>query len=120
MKTVLLAGAGSFAGGILRYLISRAIPFSHGVFPYATCLINVAGAFGIGLLYGLASRNATIHSWLPFAGAGVLGGFTTFSAFSFETVTLFREGNYALSVAYVSASLIGGLVATHAGIKIAG
>ncbi len=113
----MLIGAGSFAGGIFRYLIS--FPFlqkyPHG-FPWGTFLVNITGCLCIGLLYGLADRYALPKEWRLFLATGLLGGFTTFSAFSNETVTLFQNGQHGYAVLYVISSVIVGLGATGIGV----
>ena len=86
MKALLLVGAGGFAGSALRYLISRLmLPWvvSSG-FPFSTLTVNVAGSLLIGALMGLGLSDG----WALLCIVGFCGGFTTFSTFSLETVTL--------------------------------
>lgn len=119
MKLILLIGAGSFAGGILRYLISVFIQNkTHGSFPYGTLLVNIIGCFLIGIVFSLfESRN--IHEPLRlFLAVGILGGFTTFSTFSLDTLTLFRSGDIAPAFGYIALSVLGSLAATFLGIFI--
>ena len=116
MKIILAIGAGSFIGGVLRYLVSKAVQsrFILG-FPFGTLTVNVIGCFLIGLLYGLTDRGAVTPEWRLFLATGILGGFTTFSAFSMETVMLFREGQPGLALVYVVASVCIGIAGTFAG-----
>ena len=119
LKILLIIGMGSFCGGALRYLVS--FPFLHKYphgFPWGTLLVNVIGCFCIGLLYGYAERWAFPKEWRLFLATGVLGGFTTFSAFSNETVTLFNNGQYGYAITYVLASVLIGLALTFLGVYI--
>jgi fluoride exporter len=119
LKILLLVGTGSFIGGILRYLISTPLLHRHPHgFPWGTLLVNVAGCFCIGLLYGYAERWPFPKEWRMFLATGILGGFTTFSTFSNETVTLINNGNYASASVYVIMSVIIGIAATFLGIFI--
>ena len=119
LKILLLVGAGSFIGGILRYLVS--IPFLHKYphgFPWGTLIVNILGCLAIGILYGYAERWHFPKEWRLFLATGILGGFTTFSSFSNETVTLFNNGNYAYATVYVIASVVIGLGATFLGLYL--
>ncbi|EEH63924.1 protein CrcB [Gleimia coleocanis DSM 15436] len=111
----LAVGAGGFIGAALRYLISVSIPYRGG-FPWATFGINMLGTFllaffaqvlvvrwGLGETASLALR------------VGLCGGFTTFSTFSLETLTLVENGQWGTAVIYVTVSIIFGLVAAIAG-----
>jgi CrcB protein len=115
-KILLLIGTGSFIGGILRYLIS--FPLLHKYpngFPWGTLLVNILGCLLIGILYGYAERWNFPKEWRLFLATGILGGFTTFSTFSNETVTLFNNGYYFYAISYVISSVIGGIAATFLG-----
>jgi CrcB protein len=119
-KIFLLIGAGSFIGGGLRYLLSFPLlhKYPHG-FPWGTFLVNILGCLLIGFLYGCSERYAVPKEWRLFLATGVLGGFTTFSAFSNETVTLFNNGQYAYAVSYVLSSVLIGVTATFLGLLAA-
>ncbi len=116
MKIILAIGAGSFLGGILRYFVAKAVQsrFLLG-FPFGTLTVNLVGCLLIGMLYGLTDRGTVAAEWRLFLATGVLGGFTTFSAFSMETVMLFREGEPAYAIAYVIGSVGLGIAGTFAG-----
>lgn len=90
LKTILYIGAGSFAGGIMRYLLTRAIQhYSTSAFPLGTMIVNITGCFLIGILYGLFERNFINSTDLRlFLTVGVCGGFTTFSTFVHDNYTL--------------------------------
>lgn len=104
---ILLIGLGGGAGAILRYALATAVQgAAGGPFPLGTLLVNVLGCFGIGVLEGLAEARAFGN---PEARAllvvGVLGGFTTFSAFANETVLAAKDGGAGVAAANVLASL---------------
>jgi fluoride exporter len=80
--------------------------------------VNLIGSFAMGLLASwLARQGGSGEGWRLFLGVGVLGGFTTFSAFSLEIVTLAQRGAIGMAALYISASLAGGLVALLLGLK---
>jgi CrcB protein len=117
LQILLLIGTGSFIGGILRYLLSY--PFLHRYphgFPWGTLLVNILGCLVIGMLYGYAERWYFPKEWRLFLATGLLGGFTTFSAFSNETITLFQNGQTFSAIAYVASSVLLGLTATFLGL----
>jgi len=119
MKIILAIGAGSFIGGISRYLISLLIQNRiFTTFPFGTLSVNILGCFLIGIVFGFSDRGNMSQEWRLFLATGVLGGFTTFSAFSNETVGMMRDGQLWYASAYVLASVGLGLVATFLGIII--
>ena len=111
-QKVLAVGAGGFIGAVLRYLISLAVSTGTGVFPWATLGINVAGCLAIGLVYPAVLEREVL---LVFLVPGILGGFTTFSAFGHETHALAQRGAYGLAAVYVGASVVLGLGAVWLG-----
>ncbi|MDH7454553.1 fluoride efflux transporter CrcB [Luteimonas composti] len=118
-----LVAAGGAAGSLARYLLSAWTmqPPAAQKFPLGTLLVNLAGCLGAGLLAGLAERQA---GWLDeelrlLLFVGVLGGFTTFSAFGLETVQLLRRGEWLLAGGYVGASVLLGLGLIALGIRLA-
>jgi len=119
MKILLVIGAGSFVGGIGRYLASQLIQERfYSSFPYGTMSVNIIGCFLIGLLFGFAEKASVPQEWRLFLVTGMLGGFTTFSAFSQETFSLLRDGQLAQAFAYAAISVIIGLVATFVGFSL--
>ena len=112
MTKLLLAGAGGFLGSVLRYGISLLMVPWTVKFPWATLSINVLGCFLIGLLVPLVEGKP---EWLVFVVPGVLGGFTTFSAFGHETHKLVQAGTPLLAGVYVLASVGAGLAAVWLG-----
>ena len=119
MKLVLLVGVGSFIGGTLRYLATQFIQNKFlSSFPYGTLGVNIAGCFLIGLVFGLSEKTNLGAEWRLFLAAGFCGGFTTFSAFSNETLALLRDGQFWSAAVYVIASVFFGLLATFTGISL--
>ena len=120
IKTLLVVGAGSFIGGVGRYLISQCIQTKRvGAFPYGTLTVNVIGCFLIGIVFGISSKGNFNPTWQLFLTTGILGGFTTFSAFSMETVNLMRTGQAGSAMVYVTLSLVVGVFATFVGFSLA-
>jgi len=102
MKLSLLIGIGSFIGGTSRYLLSLLIQAkTTSPFPLHTLIINIIGCFLIRIVFGLFDKGQISQEWRLFLATGILGGFTTFSAFSVETLTLFREGYVGYALAYI-------------------
>jgi CrcB protein len=119
MRILLLIGVGSFLGGIFRYLLHQQVYSKFpSVFPWATLMVNVIGCFFIGLIFGLANKFNLAHEWRLFLAVGLLGGFTTFSAFSNETFCLLRDGQQMYALAYVAGSVFLGLTSTLLGYAI--
>lgn len=120
LRLLLFIGTGSFLGGISRYLISRFIQnHAFTIFPLGTLVVNIIGCFLIGLFYGLFERGLILNTELRmFLTVGFCGGFTTFSTFSNENVTLLRESEFFYFALYASFSLFIGLLATYLGTLI--
>lgn len=111
-EKVLAVGAGGFLGAVVRFLISLGMEKWTRSFPWATLGINVAGCFLIGLLQPAVRERELL---LVFLVPGILGGFTTFSAFGHETVALAERGAPGLAAAYVASSVLLGLAAVWLG-----
>ena len=115
MRTILAIGVGSFIGGVSRYLLSVLIQAkAAALFPFGTLAVNIAGCLLIGVVFGCSEKGLVSSAGHLFLTTGVLGGFTTFSAFSVETFTLFKNGHPGYAIAYVFASVLLGLLATCA------
>lgn len=116
----LAVGAGGAFGSMLRYAVTLVVVERIGPgFPWHTVLINVAGSFLIGVIAVYAQSSVGISPIVSaFAVVGVLGGFTTFSTFSYDTVTLFADGAGGLALAYCAGSVILGVVAAVAGMSL--
>lgn len=116
----LLIFAGGGLGAVLRYWAQGLVYNRMGsAFPYGTVLVNIVGCFVIGLLMvSMEERFLATPALRLFLTVGILGGFTTFSSFSFETMALFRDGESALALANVGLSVIVCLCATWTGMKL--
>ncbi len=120
MINVLLVALGGAIGASARYGVSLAIPVRDAGWPWATFVVNVSGSLLIGLLAGwLASRAEAGEPWRLLLGVGVLGGFTTFSAYSLETLRLIERGDIAGAAAYAIGSVLAGLAAVALGLALA-
>ena len=114
MKLIFAIGVGSFIGGVFRYLLSLWIQAKAiSLFPFHTLSINIMGCFLIGIVLGVFDKGQISYEWKMFLATGILGGFTTFSAFSSETFVLFREGHAGYALLYILASVLLGLLATY-------
>lgn len=107
--------AGGAAGSLLRYVLGVAIMSRWtGRFPIATFLINVTGSFAIGVLATVLTQSSN-PLWRPLLIAGVLGGFTTFSSFEYETFAAVRGGAGGIAVLYLAGSVFVGYLACWLG-----
>lgn len=119
MKIILSIGLGSCLGGLSRYFISQFIQNKFlSTFPFGTMAVNIIGCFLIGVIFGLSERGNFTMEWRLFLVTGFLGGFTTFSSFSNETVGLLRDGQMWHAFIYITGSVIIGLAATFTGISL--
>jgi CrcB protein len=118
VKQYLLVACGAALGGVARYLVGSYIAASQtGRFPVGTLVVNVTGCFLIGMLMPVLGR--TDPAWRLFLVVGVLGGYTTFSTFGYETWIAARDGSPAISVLNAASSIVAGLVAVQVGYLIA-
>jgi len=114
MVKCLLVGVGGGIGAILRYLIGLIPVGAQNNFPIKTLLINVIGAFVIGLISVLAEKYQVSPLLVLTLKTGVCGGFTTFSTFALETDQLIQSGNYGFTILYIGLSVILSVVAVFA------
>ena len=113
---VMLGGA---LGAALRYVTGTALGARLGAsFPYATLAVNLAGGFAMGVLAALVLRGAASETARLFIGVGVLGGFTTFSAFSLESFQMIERGAWIMAGGYALASVIGSVLMLGAGMWV--
>ena len=104
MAGFICVGLGGAAGAMLRYAVSL-IPYK-GTFPLLTLLINFLGALVIGFIAGTAIRRELDPNFVLFLKTGVCGGFTTFSTFSLETMTLLEQGKVNHAIFYTILSVV--------------
>ena len=119
ITTLFQVALGGAIGAALRYLtnVSALRLFGTG-FPVATLVVNVVGSFLMGVLVVVLARKGGNHL-APFLMTGILGGFTTFSAFSLDALTLWERGQTLTAFTYVAASVILSLAAIAAGLALA-
>ena len=120
IKNFLIVGLGGAVGSMLRYAVQKFFQVqSASAFPTGTLLVNIAGCFLIGILWSMISRSLTWNEEMKLLlMTGFCGGFTTFSAFTLEGIGLLKENKMALFLIYLTASVVGGLLATFIGIRI--
>ncbi|HMO34313.1 MAG TPA: fluoride efflux transporter CrcB [Lacibacter sp.] len=114
LKYFLWVGLGGALGSMARFGVSQVLRSSH--FPWATFLVNMIGCLLIGGILAFSLRHAAFEqNWRIFLATGVCGGFTTFSAFSLESMALLQQQKIALFLLYVVGSVLLGLLATWLG-----
>ncbi|HEV7276415.1 MAG TPA: fluoride efflux transporter CrcB [Devosiaceae bacterium] len=108
MSSFLLVGLGGAVGAMARHGANIAIGSLPNGFPAATFLVNVTGSLAMGLLIGWLAQATPQHQQeiRLFFAVGVFGGFTTFSSFSLDTISLIERGDYLLAAAYVAGSVL--------------
>ena len=119
--TILWVGLGGFVGANARYWLGRVLVERYGsAFPWGTLLINVTGAFLIGIIAEmLLLRQDDPPAWRLFLIVGVLGGYTTFSSYALEIVALMRSDQMMRAMAYVLASNVLGVAVCYLGVSLA-
>ncbi|MBJ7453875.1 MAG: fluoride efflux transporter CrcB, partial [Blastococcus sp.] len=112
---------GGALGALARWGVAEALPHDPDAWPWATLLVNLVGCLVLGFLIGRVFDRSPGPPWLrapwmrPFLATGVLGGFTTYSAFAVETVQLAEAGRVGTAAGYVLASVTGGVLAAALG-----
>jgi CrcB protein len=119
-RTIIFVGIGGLVGSILRYVltlfVAKQVP---SAFPYGTLTVNLVGCFLIGVIYALSERGGVSSpEWRLFLTAGFCGGFTTFSAFSYESIKLIQDGQILFAAMYVGVSVIVGFALTFLGLVL--
>ena len=117
MRSVALVALGGAVGSVLRWGLSGAVQrWTGSPLPWGTFVVNAVGSLAIGLVAALALERALVPPAVRlFTIVGVLGGFTTFSAFSYETFALLRDGQWMAAAGYAGGSVIVGVSSTLAG-----
>jgi CrcB protein len=119
---VLLVGAGGFLGSMARYLTVISVDKRlNSVMPLGTLTVNIAGSFILGFVLALAMKKTGthLHEWRLFIGTGFCGGFTTFSAFAAENLSLFEQKFPGAAFLYITLSVAAGLLAVWLGFALA-
>ena len=118
IRTLLLIAFGGGIGSVLRYLTSVVVQkYYANIFPLATLITIVLGCFIIGLLMGVFEKNQVVTSDLKWLFVtGFCGGYTTFSTFGYENISLFQNNNSALAFLYIGGSVFMGLFAVWMGL----
>lgn len=116
----LWVGIGGFLGANARYILGHAVAQRLGLlFPYGTLIVNLTGAFLIGMVLTiLTNRVVDDPVWRQLTIVGFLGGYTTFSSYTYEAVGLMQQGRWPAALLYVLASNVLGLLACFAGIWV--
>jgi fluoride exporter len=120
MSSAFFIFMGAGIGGVLRYFLDLAVTRLAGSqFPFGILTVNVLGCLAMGLLAGwLAFKGQTSHEVRLFLATGILGGFTTFSAFALDTALLVERGRPGLALVYVLASVVLSILALFAGLYL--
>ncbi len=118
MLPLLYVMVGGAVGSGARYLTGRAMLSLLGPdYPFGTLAVNLIGGLLMGVLVGVLARNTASETWRLLLGVGVLGGFTTFSAFSLDVVTMIERGAIGVAFGYILVSVIGSVAALFAGLS---
>ena len=119
MVNLIWVAAGGALGACLRYISSSAMSYIWPNFPYGTMFVNILGSFFIGLLMNYLENKIASHEFVKyFLIIGLLGSYTTFSAFSYDTIDLFYKRNFMLSTFYVIVSVSSCLLFAFLGYSI--
>jgi len=118
VRSLILIGIGSCIGGISRYLTQQYVQkYYPSSIPLGTLSVNIIGCFLIGIIYALADRgNILSPAMRLFLATGFCGGYTTFSSFAYENISLMREGDFFYTGLYIMLSIVIGFAAVYLGI----
>ncbi|MDX2306737.1 MAG: CrcB family protein [Hyphomicrobium sp.] len=118
MKLIMLAAAGGGIGAAARLLVNQA--FAGAAFPWATLAVNIVGSFLMGMtVVFVTERFGGSAEMRTFLATGILGGFTTFSAFSFDVVELMAKEGPLMTGLYIGGSVVGAIAAIVVGLSVA-
>jgi len=118
LRTILIVGTGGFIGSVMRYLVQFYVEKEmSSTFPVGTLIANIVGSFLIGVVFALAEKGDLMSSeWRIFLTVGICGGFTTFSAFAYNNLTMIRENSILQLLINVGGNLFFGILAVYIGI----
>ncbi len=118
LRTLLIVGTGGFIGSALRYLVQVVTEKAlTSTFPWGTFIVNVVGSFIIGIVYALSEEGNLISpEWRMFLAVGICGGFTTFSAFTYNNLNLLKDNSLYYLLWNIGGSLFFGILAVYLGI----
>ena len=118
LRNILIVGTGGFIGSVMRYLVQVFVEKGLATtFPWGTFVANIAGSFIIGIIFALAEKGNFINSeWRLFLAVGICGGFTIFSSFAYNNLTMLKENSFGQFFWNVGGSLFFGILAVYLGI----
>ena len=120
LRTILIVGTGGFIGSVMRFLVQ--ILMEKGLsstFPWGTFIANIAGSFIIGIVFAFAEKGSLMNSeWRLFLAVGICGGFTTFSSFAYNNLTMIKDQTYGQLFLNIGGSLFFGILAVYLGIVL--
>jgi CrcB protein len=116
LRNILFVAFGGSIGSVFRYLTTVLIPTKE--IPVATFSVNILGSFLIGFLMGVILKQANTQTWQLLLVTGFCGGFTTFSAFSWDIIVMFQQQRYIIALIYIITTILLGLVFTFLGFWI--
>jgi CrcB protein len=119
VRDLILVATGGAIGATARHLASKAaILFMPAAFPWGTYVVNISGCFAMGIVAGLANTGALPAPMRLFIATGILGGYTTFSAFGLETQGLLSDGRLVTAASYVGGQVLLGVVGVFLGLFV--
>jgi len=118
LRTLLIVGTGGFIGSVMRYLVQVFVEKGlASTFPWGTFVANIAGSFIIGIVFAFAEKgNLMSAEWRMFLAVGICGGFTTFSSFAYNNLTMITEHSFGQLIWNVGGSLFFGILAVYLGV----
>ena len=119
LSRILVVALGGAFGSVFRYLLAASIPAWLGrIYLWGTFSVNVIGSFLIGMAWAFFERNTLLINWKLFIIIGFLGGFTTYSSFSLESLNLFKAGQVKLALLYIIGTNVVAIIAAFGGYAV--
>lgn len=116
--TAFLVFLGAGIGGVARYGVGRLLAAPSATFPWSTLLVNITGSLLITVFVGLAQNRDIPAQWQAFLTIGICSGYTTFSAFSAESLAMIQAGHWGRAASYAVASVVLCVLASFAGLRL--